>query len=503
MKRLFACILLFIAALPARSLAAEAAEIQIGSKAFTESVILGEMLTRLAESSGIHARHRAELAGTQIAWQALRRGEIDAYVEYTGTLSEEIFAGRKLTSDAQLAQAVAQDGICMSGRLGLNNTYALAMREDDAERRGIRTISDLTGKPELRFGLSDEFMERKDGWTGLRARYKLPQQNPQDLDHALAYRGLAAGKLDVIDIYSTDPEIVFYGLRVLEDDLHYFPSYYAVVLYRADLQQRAPGLVQAMHNLEGRIDSSTMTRLNAQVRVDGQSEAVVAATFLQGAIDPGIAIPPADSHARYDRVLHRLLQTTREHLFLVLISLAAAIAVAVPLGIVSYRRPKLGNVILGVVGVIQTLPSMALLVFMIPFFGLGAWPAIVTMFLYSLLPIVRNTATGLREIPGSVHQSALALGLPSLARLRLVELPMASRSIISGIKTAAVINVGTATIGAFIGAGGYGQPILTGVRLADLNLILQGAIPAAVMALLAQALFSAAERWLVPRGLRL
>ena len=125
------------------------------------------------------------------------------------------------------------------------------------------------------------------------------------------------------------------------------------------------------------------------------------------------------------------------------------------------------------------------------------------MFLYSLLPIVRNTATGLREIPSSIHQSALALGLPSLARLWHVELPLGSRSILSGIKTAAVINVGTATIGALIGAGGYGQPILTGVRLANLNLILQGAIPAAVMALLAQAFFAMAERWLVPRGLRL
>ena len=246
-----------------------------------------------------------------------------------------------------------------------------------------------------------------------------------------------------------------------------------------------------------------MPRLNAEVRVDGKPEAFVAASFLQGTIDPSIAVPPIDRNAQCGRMMRRFLRTTREHLFLVIVSLVAAITIAVPLGIVSYRRPRLGSVILGVVGVIQTLPSMALLVFMIPLFGLGAWPAIVTMFLYSLLPIVRNTATGLREIPDSVHQSALALGLPSLARLRLVELPMASRSILSGIKTAAVINVGTATIGAFIGAGGYGQPILTGVRLADLSLILQGAVPAAVMALLAQALFGGAERWLVPRGLRL
>ena len=490
-------------AIPAAAPGAETTEIQIGSKAFTESVILGEMLTRLAESTEAHAHHRAELGGTQIAWQALCRGEIDAYVEYTGTLSEEILAGRRLSSEVQIARVLAEKGICMSGRLGLNNTYALAMREDDAQRRGIGKISDLAACPELRFGLSDEFMERKDGWAGLQARYYLPQKNLQVVDHALAYRGLGAGKLDVTDIYSTDPEIIVHGLRVLEDDLHYFPSYHAVVLYRADLQQRAPALVKAIHGLEGRIDSATMSRLNAEVRVDDKPEAFVAASFLQGTIDPSIAVPPIDRNCAI-----RADDAT---------VLADDAGTSFPGHRVAGRRHHdcraAGHCFLspteawqrhpGTVGVIQTLPSMALLVFMIPLFGLGAWPAIVTMFLYSLLPIVRNTATGLREIPDSVHQSALALGLPSLARLRLVELPMASRSILSGIKTAAVINVGTATIGAFIGAGGYGQPILTGVRLADLSLILQGAVPAAVMALLAQALFGGAERWLVPRGLRL
>ena len=490
-------------AFPASVLGTETAEIKIGSKAFTESVILGEMLTRLAEAAGVRASHRAELGGTQIAWQALLRGEIDAYVEYTGTLKEEIFAGRGLSSDAQIERVLAEEHIGMSRKLGFNNTYALAMREADAERLGVGKISELVQHPDLRFGLSDEFMERKDGWTGLQSRYKLPQTHLKVVDHALAYRGLGAGKLDVTDIYSTDPEIVVHGLRVLEDDLHYFPSYHAVILYRADLQQRAPAFVKAVHSLEGRIDSPTMTHLNAQARVDGLPEAFVAASFLQSRIDPSIVIPTVDPHAQWRRMAERLARTTQEHLFLVTVSLLAAIAVALPLGIVSYRRPKLGNVILGVVGVIQTLPSMALLVLMIPLFGLGAWPAIVTMFLYSLLPIVRNTATGLREIPSSVHQSALALGLPSLARLWRVELPMGSRSILSGIKTAAVINVGTATIGALIGAGGYGQPILTGVRLANLNLILQGAIPAAVMALLVQGFFAAAERWLVPRGLRL
>ena len=134
---------------------------------------------------------------------------------------------------------------------------------------------------------------------------------------------------------------------------------------------------------------------------------------------------------------------------------------------------------------------------MIPWLGIGAKPALVALFLYSLLPIVRNTATGLRDIPVSLRESAEALGLPARARLLRIELPMASRSILAGIKTAAVINVGTATIGALIGAGGFGQPILTGIRRDDLSMILfEGAIPAALLALAVQGAFDLAERWL-------
>jgi osmoprotectant transport system permease protein len=167
------------------------------------------------------------------------------------------------------------------------------------------------------------------------------------------------------------------------------------------------------------------------------------------------------------------------------------------------KNEHAGNFVLSIVGVIQTLPSMALLVFMIPLFGLGAVPAIAALFFYSLLPIVRNTYAGLTQIPTPTRESAEVIGLPSSARLKLIELPLAMPSILAGVKTAAVINVGTATIGALIGAGGYGAPILTGIRLSSISLILQGAIPAALMAVLVQYLFSWFERWCVSPGLRL
>jgi osmoprotectant transport system permease protein len=494
MRALVASLLLVLTACAGAS--SEAPAVRVGSKKFTESVILGDMVVQLVRSTGARAEHRRELGGTQVLWQALRRGELDVYPEYTGTLRQEILAGRSLPDDEALRQALAAEGLRMSAPLGFNDTYALGMKEAEAKRLGIRTLSDLREHPELRFGFSNEFMDRADGWPALRARYALPQQEVRGLDHDLAYRGLESGALQVTDLYSTDAEIEYYGLRVLEDDLRHFPAYDAVLLYRADLVERAPQAVAALGRLEGRISEPEMVELNAQAKLRRVPEPQVAATFLEREL--GLAVT-----VRGDGPLASLWRHTRDHLFLVGLSLLAAIAVAVPLGVLAAKRPRLGRGVLALAGILQTVPSLALLVFMIPLLGIGARPAIVALFLYSLLPIIRNTEAGLSGIPPEVRESAEALGLPPGARLRRVELPMASPSILAGIQTSAVINVGTATLGALIGAGGYGQPILTGIRLDDTGLILQGAVPAAVLALLVSGLFELLGRFVVPRGLRL
>jgi osmoprotectant transport system permease protein len=459
-------------------------------------VVLGEIATQLALSTGADAEHRKQLGGTRILWNALLSGEIDIYPEYSGTISQEILAGEGIRELESIRTELRQRGIEFAGPLGFNNTYAVGMLEAAAERMGIRTISDLKAQPELRFGFSNEFLDRGDGWPSLRQRYDLPQSDVRGLDHDLAYRGLTGGSIDVIDLYSTDAEIEFYDLRPLDDDLSHFPDYESVLLYRSALTGRAPEVMEALSALAGSISRTTMVRMNAQAKLEGIPEGKIAADFL--AANLGIQTDVAEQS-----VAGMLLGRLQEHLLLVAISLCAAILLAVPLGIFAARRPKLGHVILGFVGIIQTVPSLALLVVFVPLLGLGAPPAIVALFLYSLLPIVRNTYAGLHGIPPEIVESAQALGLPDSARLRLVELPMAARSILAGIKTSAVINVGTATLGALIGAGGFGQPILTGIRLADTSLILQGAVPAALLALAVQGLFEVAERALVPRGLRL
>lgn len=466
-----------------------ATRVVVGSKAFTESVLLGEIAAGAGRRSGVEVEHRRQLGGTRILWRALESGQVDAYPEYLGTLAQELLQLPGATP-AQLHAALAGRGLAMTGSLGFSNTYALGMRDARAAALGIRRLSDLRAHPALKVGLSNEFMQRADGWPGMRAAYGLPQR-PDGLDHDLAYRALADGAIDLTDLYSTDAEIPYYKLRVLEDDRGYFPDYAAVFVYRADLARRAPAFVAALRGLEGRIDAPAMQRLNAAVKLQRQPEATVAAGWL--GVDP----PRSDSRAA------RLWQRSREHLALVAVSLAAALLVALPLGVFAARRPRLGQVVLSATGLLQTLPSLAVFVFMIPVFGIGAKPAIAALFLYSLLPIVRNTHAGLTGIPRDLRETAAAIGLPPRTRLWKVELPLALGTILAGVKTAAVINVGTATLGALIGAGGYGQPILTGIRLDDIGLILEGAVPAALLALLVQGLFELAERVLTPRGLRI
>ena len=467
--------------------------VRIGSKQFTESVILGELALASAREVGVTAVHRRELGGTSILWTALLHGDIDVYPEYTGTLTQELL--QDMPPDAGIAALRARLkplGIGITNSLGFNNTYAIGMRADRAAQLGITRLSQLRQHPQLRFGFSNEFMARTDGWPGLRQRYRLPQTQVRGLDHTLAYRAVASGAVDAIDLYSTDAEIPSYHLRTLDDDLHYFPGYEAVYLYRLQLLQSAPAFVAALRGLAGRIDANAMRRMNAQVKLQGRKESVVAAGFL------GIR-----AEGSGPGLWSRLLQRTGEHVKLVLLSLGLAVLLAIPLGVLAARLRRLGQLVIGLAGVLQTVPSLAMFVFMIPLFGIGTWPAVAALFLYSLLPIVRNTHAGLLGIAPELRESAAALGLTPGVRLRRVELPLATRSILAGIKTAAVINVGTATLAALIGAGGYGQPILTGIRLNDIGLILEGAIPAAVLALLVQGVFEGIERWLTPRGLRL
>jgi osmoprotectant transport system permease protein len=478
---------------------AQADTLKIGSKRFTESYVLGEVLKRQVEGT-TEAEHRPGLGNTGIVFNALRSGAIDLYPEYTGTIAREILKLEGPSSLGELSRLLAKDGLAAGVPLGFNNTYALAMREAQAQKLGVRSVSDLARHPEVRLGLSQEFLGRADGWPGLKAAYGLPQPTPQGLDHGLAYEAIAAGKIDVIDVYSTDAKIERYRLRVLEDDRGFFPRYDAVILYRLDMPKRFPEAWRALERLEGKIDERAMIRMNAAAELDQRSFAEAAALLSGGG--------GARAERRFVDVLFGpdFWRLTGQHLVLVFASLAASIALGVPLGMVAAKFPRTGQLILGAVGVIQTIPSLALLAFLIVLVGtIGTAPALVALFLYALLPIVQNTCTGLIGIARGMRQAALALGLRTADRVRLIEVPLALPSILAGVKTSAVINVGTATIAAFIGAGGYGERIASGLALNDTATLLAGAIPAAALALLIQGAFELAERrfgWMTRAGRR-
>ncbi len=474
--------------------AASADEVlKVGSKRFTESYILGEILAQTAAPVA-RAEHRQGLGNTAIVLGALRSGAIDVYPEYLGTIDLEILKNPKPTSIEAMREALRPLGLGVGVPLGFSNGYALAMRGD----AGIRTLSELAAKPELKLGLSHEFIGRGDGWPGLAARYGLPQ-TPRGIDHGIAYEALQQKQVDVIDIYSTDAKIRQYGLRVLDDDNHYFPRYDAVLLYRLDLPQRAPQAWRALQGLEGRITTDAMIAMNAQAELEGRPFTRIAHDWLAGG-SKQLAAPR-------DGLLQKTFgngfgQMARQHLMLVLSAVLLGCVAGVPLGVLAALAPRLRQPVLAVAGMLQTVPSLALLAILIPLLGrIGMVPALVALCAYALLPIVRNTCTGLLQVPAGLRNAALALGLSRGQALMKVELPLAAPVILAGVKTAAVMSVGTATIAAFIGAGGFGERITTGLALNDNDMLLAGAIPAALLALLTQAGFELAERLLARRGL--
>ncbi|HVF10634.1 MAG TPA: glycine betaine ABC transporter substrate-binding protein [Abditibacteriaceae bacterium] len=473
---------------------AGAQQIIIGSKPFTESYVLGEIAKKMLQDAKFDVQHKQGMGKTIIIWAALKTGAITLYPEYTGTISEEILKAKKAMTPEAMRAALAPYGVGMTGELGFNNTYAITMNRAKAQQLGISKISDLKNHPELKVGVTHEFLKRADGWEPLSTRYGLNMASVRGIEHALAYAALKSGDIDLTDAYSTDAKIAEYDLVVLEDDLRFFPQYKAVFLYRLNLDPRA---VAALRTMEGTLDETRMTRLNAEAEKT-KSYALAAASYFgtKARAEAPKHIKPFSS---------QLMEWVIRHLELVGISMLMAIIVGIPLGICAGRPGFLSQVILGTTGVIQTIPSLALLALLvpIPFLGISPATAIIALFLYSLLPIVRNTATGLQDIPTPLRESAAALGLEPRAQLTKVFLPMASRTILAGIKTSAVINVGTATLAALIGAGGLGEPIISGLNLVDHNMILQGAIPAAILALFVQFLFDLLDRLLIPQGLRL
>lgn len=473
--------------------AAAGRTVVVGSKHFNEGYILAEVIAQLLEDRGFSVARKFGLGGTLVCFEALKNGQIDVYPEYSGTLATAVLKLPRRVSYAELQDTLKRRfDMDLLESFGFNNTYAIAVSRKLARQRELMAISDLAKFPRLRVGLSYEFLNRNDGWPGLARTYGLVVR-PVGIEHGLAYQAIGEGKLDVTDVYTTDGDIKKFDLVLLEDDKHYFPQYLAAPLVRGRVNGR---IIATVGELAGTITDAQMRELNAMVLLEGKSFAEVAHRFLHGA-----GLVTAQRARVEESKWLTLLSRTVRHLELTFIALLGGMIVAIPFGILAYRVRAISRPVMYTAGLLQTIPSIALLAFMIPLFGIGVLPAIVALFLYSLLPILRNTTAALFSIDPVLKKVSVGMGLTAQQRLRYVELPLAAPTILAGIKTAAVINIGTATLAAFIGAGGLGEPIVTGLALNDTSLILEGAIPAAILAILTEWAFEGLEKGLIPRHL--
>lgn len=488
----------------------------VASKPFGESYLLCEMFAQLLESRGLSVERRPGLGATEIAFGALRAGAIDVYPEYTGTglvailhdsLPDSVIANPSAVFEHVSRRFSDEYQVRWLPPLGFQNTYAIAVTRATTSKYQLRTLTDLAREsPYLTAGFTADFIGRSDGLVGLSRVYGLHPRAVRPLAPAVKYQALASGAVDVIDGYSTDGLLARYDLVTLIDDRHFFPPYEAAALVTKRLESEVPAAIAALTLLSGRLDEATMRRLNRRVEVDGEDVRAVAVDALKalglvGGAQGEARIEGQDRSGFGTYLWNRradLLSLTLRHLLLVGFALLAAVAVAVPLGLLLERSRRLAEPTIGALGVLQTIPSIALLAFMIPLLGVGVVPALVALWLYALYPIARGTYTGVRDADPDAVSAAEALGTTPVQRLLWVRLPLAAPVIMAGIRTAAVITVGAATLAAFIGAGGLGEPIVAGLALADTRMILSGALPAAALALLVDGVLGFLERLIAP-----
>lgn len=494
MKIYLTLILLFII----NVLPAYADTIKIGSKRFPESNLLAEMISILIENkTNLIVDRKFGLGSTSICFEALNSGQIDLYPEYTGTGLTTILKEEIKDNDADKVFNQVYEGfknkynLIWLESLGFNNTYAIAVNK----KLGIEKISDLEKiKDTVRVAFSHEFINRPDGYQGLSKHYGFSFNNMNGMEHGLVYKSIQSGDIDVTDAYSTDGNLIKYNLMLLKDDKSFFPPYYAAPIIRKDMLDKYPKIKDIISELK--INDKEIIDLNYKVEVKGESFNQVAKNFL---IDKKLIQGEKSNNQREIPIVKLLL----EHITLTLIATLMSIIIGLPLGLLISKYQFLSNPVLSIAGVIQTLPSLAILGFMIPLFGIGKPPAIAALFLYGLLPIIRNTYTGLTSVDASLKEAGKGMGMTPLQIMFMLELPLSTKIIMAGIRTATVINIGTATLAAFIGAGGLGELIVTGLSLNDNNIILWGAIPAALLALVVDFILAALEKAIEPKGLKI
>lgn len=482
-------VFLFLCYFSIQTFAQSNREIVVGSKMFSENYLISEILAQLLESRGVSVVRKHGLGGTLMAYKSLEHQQIDIYPDYTGTISKVILKNESLSTFSEIKAEVEKGDLTLLQPLGFSNSYGIAIQQDLADKFNISKISDLKNHPNLRVGFNFEFINREDGWPKLKEVYDLDFSDITTLEQALVFEAFSQDKLDLIVVYTTDGKILKYKMKVLEDDQNMFPLYEATFYAHKSVSPKA---LEIARELSGAIDEATMIELNARVDVEGKKYQQVATEFL---VEKGFILEAESKETRaFQEAFSKILRLTLEHLYLVFVSTFAATLVGVPFGVLLFRHKKWTGPTLYFVGLLQTIPSLALLVYMIPLFGVSVKSALMALFLYSLLPIIQNTVTGLQSVSSQLVHAGEGIGLFKREILWSIELPLSAPVIVAGVRIAAVINVGTATIAAFIGSGGLGELIVQGLTLNDLVIMQQGAVPAAFLAIVVNLFFTFIEK---------
>ena len=503
-------------------------ELVIGSKIFTENILLGELIALILEQNhGFKIKRKFNMGGTKLVFDALKAGSIDIYPEYTGTGYAMILKeSQKLSPDETYLfvkkEFLKRHQLVWSPPLGFENTYILAVRKSDSRFQKINSTSELEGLDfPLQLASEHEFTERKDGWRLFSKNYKLNLKNNQilSMSASLMYSAIHNKKVDIIMAYSTDGRIKAYQLKTLKDDKKFFPSYLASYLTRQKLLNSHPEIKSIFQALENQISAEEMTALNNEVDQLKRGVSQTAQAFLlkkgilktenenwkPSAFTDQKSNPLEEKESLASYYFQKrayLLKIFKEHLSLVFTALMLALFVSLPLSIWAVYNSKIEKALFFLINTLQTIPSIALLGALIPFLGIGFAPAITALFIYSLLPLIRNSFEGIKNIDNSYIEISAGLGLTKWQILRFVQIPLALPVIIAGVRTSVVLLVGTATLAAFIGAGGLGDPIFRGIATLDSRLIFMGAIPSCALAVLLDKALNLLEKALVSKGLQ-
>lgn len=493
----------FVVMFPLHFLSAQVVDrpnrIRIGSKEFTESYVVAEFLAQELEQhfgESIQIERQFGLGATAIAYQALTSDEIDLYPEYTGTLIQTL----KLKSDDRdrLLDELNTRGLAISAPLGFENSYALAATPEITQDLSLKRVSDLKRQlTQFKIGLTYEFHGRSDGWGQLLRSYPFLQNSvkPTLMEHSLLYTAVKNKRINIVEVYTTDPQIDDLSLVILADDARALPKYDAVFLASLKLQKRSPEVWAFINSLKNKLSAETIRHLNRQVEVVGLSPRQAVRNWLELSKENKVATSK-QTQTTIAGLKSQLVRRSAEHFSLVVVAFLIAAAIGLPLGVLASDHPRIGRPLLSVSGVLQTVPAIALLVVLVPLTGLGFWTAVTALVAYAAFPIASSTVAGLNSLSIETLDLVRLMHLNQWQALRWVRLPIAKLSILSGLRIALVSTIGNATLAALIGGGGYGALILSGLSTQRIELVFLGAIPAALSAIFVQAAFSWTERTL-------